>query len=172
MINFDTYIMPIQQRLDALEKRERYLVLAGAVFIIIISFYALIWEPIFTERDNQQQTYQDQSQLLAWMQQTNQQIKQLQSSGAQSTERFDNQSISSLIERSSLSMGIKPFIKKQTSDKNGVKLDLEQANFDRVILWLDDLQNKYGIQTSSIKFDRQDKPGTVNVRVTLERDSQ
>lgn len=170
MINLNQYFAPIQQRLDALEQRERYMVITASIFVLVTLFYALIWEPTFTELEAQQQEHQAQRQLFNWMQQTNQQIRQLKSSGAQSTARFNNQSAASLIERSAQSMGVKSFIKKQTSDKKGVKIDLEQANFDLVILWLDDLQSKYGITTSNIKIEKQDKPGTVNVRVTLERD--
>ena len=169
MIDFSSYLEPINQRLDAMEKRERLTVIAGSIVLLITLFYSLAWEPVFAERDAQQQQYESQGQLLTWMKQSGQKIKDLQSSGASSNARFKNQSTSSLVERSAQSMGVKQFIKKQSSDKKGVKIDLENADFDRVILWLVDMQKKYGIQTSSIKIEKQDKPGAVKVRLTLER---
>ena len=103
------------------------------------------------------------------MKDTSREIQSLQSSGAQSLSRFKNQSISSLVERSSQSLGIKQYIKKLDSNKKGVKVQLEQANFDRLILWLYDLESKYGIQSSSIKIEPQKEPGAVNAQIMLER---
>jgi len=168
-IDFSTYVAPIQQRLDAMEKRERHMVIAAGIIVVVTLLYATIWEPIYSELDNQRQRYQSQHQLLVWMKEKSREIKTLQSSGAQSTARFDNQSVSSLVERSAQSMGVKTFIKKQTSDKKGVKIDLEQADFNRIILWLNDMQHKYAIQASNIKIEKQEKSGSVNVHVTLER---
>jgi len=171
MVDFSALFSPAQKRLDAMEARERHMVIAAGVVIVITLLYALIWEPIFSNLENQRQRYQSQHQLLIWMKEKTREIKTLQSAGIQSTARFDNQSTASLVERSAQSMGMKPFIKKQTSDKKGVKIDLEQADFNRIILWLNDMQTRYSIQTSNIKIEQHDKPGAVDVRVTLERDS-
>lgn len=169
MIDFSSYFAPVTQRLDAMEKRERLMVITASIVVVFTLFYALAWEPVFAEREAQQQRYQSQGQMLIWMKDSGQQIKTLTSSGASSSARFKNQSTSSLIDRSAQSMGVKSFIKKQSSDKKGVKIELEQASFDRVIAWLHDMQKIYGITTSSIKIEKQDKPGSVDVRVTLER---
>lgn len=166
---FSDHIEAIQSRLDALEKRERFIVIAGFIFLVFSLFFLIIWEPIFNELDKQQQDHTTQRQLLNWMNNTSQEMRLLQSSGASSLNQFKNQSISSLVERSSQSFGIKQYIKKIDSNKKGVKVKLEQANFDRVILWLYDLESKYGIQSSSIKFEAQKEPGTVNVQIMLER---
>ena len=172
MINLSTYLNPIQQRFDAMEKRERHMVIAAFIIIVISLFYALLWDPIFTNLDEQKLRYQSQGQLLAWMKQQNQHITVLRASGAQSTQRFKNQSTSSLVERSAQSMGINTFIKKQTADKKEVKIELEQVNFDQMLLWLNDLQQKYAIQASSVKIERQERPGAVNARISLERESE
>jgi general secretion pathway protein M len=166
---FSSYIETAHQRLDALEKREKIIVIAGFIFLLFSMFFLLIWEPVFSELDKQQQSYQSQRQLLNWMKGTSQQIQSLRSSGAQSSSRFDKQSISSLVERSSTSLGIKQYITKLDSNKKGVKVQLEQANFDRIILWLHDLESKYGIQSSNIKIEPQEASGTVNAQISLER---
>ena len=94
MIKLSTYLNPIQQRLDAMEKRERHMVIAAFIIIVISLFYALLWDPIFTSLDEQKLRYQSQGQMLTWMKQQNQQISVLRASGAQSTQRFKNQSTS------------------------------------------------------------------------------
>ena len=166
---FSTHIESVQHRLDGLEKRERFIVIVGFIFLIFSLFFLIIWEPVFSELEKQQQHYQSQRQLLAWMKGTSREIQSLQSPGTQSLSRFKNQSISSLVERSSQSLGIKQYIKKLDSNKKGVKVQLEQANFDRIILWLHDLERKYRIQSSSIKIEPQKEPGAVNAQIMLER---
>lgn len=160
---------PALDWLNKLETRERQTVLAGAVFLIISMFYLIIWDPIFSARDEQLQLLESQQQTLQWMMDTGAEIQSLQSSGNTTSSRFKNQSISSLAERSAQSMGVKQQITKLETVKNGVKVELEAADFDRLILWLNDMEQKYGIQASSIQIEKQDKPGAVEARVTLER---
>lgn len=162
-------IAPLRDWLNKLESRERQIVIGGAIFLIITMFYLIIWDPIFSARDQQVQLLQTQQQTLDWMIETGNEIQALQSGGASSVNRFKNQSISSLAERSAQSMGVKQQITKLETAKNGVKVELEGADFDRLILWLSDMEQKYAIQASNIQIEKQDKPGAVEARVTLER---
>ena len=49
---FSNYLEPVQRRLDALEKRERHIVIAGFIFLIFSLFFLIVWDPIFSELDN------------------------------------------------------------------------------------------------------------------------
>lgn len=169
MINLSNYVDPLLRKLDDLEKRERHMVIAGIIFVILSIFYLAIWDPIVGGLAHQQQEYQSQRQLLNWMREKTQEINSLKSSGAQTQSRFKNQSVSALVELSAQSLGVKQFIKKQDSQKNEVKVQMQLADFDRVILWLDELERKYGVQASSIQIEPQKDPGTADIRVTLER---
>lgn len=165
----ENYITQARDWLNKLETRERQIVIAGAIFLLISMFYLIIWDPIFSARDEQTQLLETQQQTLQWMVETGAEIQALQSGGRTSVSRFKNQSISSLAERSAQSMGVKQQITKLETVKNGVKVELEAADFDRLILWLSDMEQKYGIQASNIQIEKQDKPGAVEARVTLER---
>lgn len=171
MIDFSAQLEPLRNWLDSLQPRERYIVIAGSIALVFILFYLLIWEPVFNKLEVEQQQYQSQRQLLGWMKDTNQEIQSLRASGNATISQFSNQSVSSLVDRSAVSMGIKNNISKQESGKKGVKIQLRQADFDRVILWLNDMQQKYGIQASNIQFEKQEESGAVNVRLTLDRAS-
>jgi len=166
---FENTIAPIRDWLNKLESRERQIVIAGAIALLIIMFYLIIWDPIFSARDEQAQLLETQQQTLDWMIETGHEIQILQSGGRTSSNRFNNQSISSLAERSAQSMGVKQQITKLETAKNGVKVELEGADFDRLILWLSDMEQKYSIQASKIQIEKQEKPGAVEARVTLER---
>lgn len=167
----ENHLAPARDWLNKLEVRERYTVISGAVFVAISIFFLLIWDPIYSARDEQTQLLETQQQTLEWMTATGAEIQALQSGGRTSVSRLNNMSISSLAERSAQSMGVKQQITKLETVKNGAKVELEAANFDRLILWLNDMEQKYGIQASNIQIEKQDKPGTVEARVTLERNS-
>jgi general secretion pathway protein M len=165
-------IEPLKNKFDALEYRERIIVIAGLVFLVISLFYLAVWDPIISARDAERQHYSSQQQTLSWMQEAVREIQSLKSTGASTVSRFKNQSVSALAERSAQSTGIKPYIIKQESDKQGVKIQLEQADFDRLIMWLNDMEQKYAIQAGSVHIEKQAASGAVNARVTLERNQE
>ena len=170
MIDFQQYLAPLQQWLEKLEKRERQLVIGGGISLIFILFYSLIWDVTFSDLEMQKSRYQSQQQLLSWMQNKANNVAALEAaSGGSNAQRFKNQSISSLTQRSAQSMGVKDQISKLESTKKGVKVTLKNANFDRIIFWLNDLQQKYNIQASNIKLDPQSTSGAVDARITLQR---
>jgi general secretion pathway protein M len=168
-MDISTHIEPLQAWFNKLEKRERHTLLAGAAVVLISIFYLAVWDPVFSTLQSEKQRYQSQRQLLSWMKDAGAEIGMLQSSGASMASRFSNQSLPSLVERSAITSGVKPFIKKQESDTRSVKVQLENADFDRLVIWIHDMQDKYAIQASKIHIEPQQAPGAVNVGITLER---
>ena len=168
-MNITSRLEPMQRWLDSLQARERNIVIAGAILLVIMLFYLLIWEPVFSSLEEQQQHYTSQKQLLNWMQLTASEIRLYELAGASSSSRFNNQSVSSLVERSATTSGVKAFIRKLESAENTVKVQLEQADFDKIIIWLNDLQQKYGIYPQKIHIEPQKVAGAVNARINLER---
>ncbi len=162
---------PINQWLDTLEQRERYIVLAGTICLAIILFYLIIWEPITSRHEQQQLNYNSQRQLYNWMKNASLEIRSLNSTSGSNTSRFRNQSIASLADRSAITSGVKPFIEKIDQSKKGVKIKLKSANFDSIISWLTDLENKYAIIISKIKVEEAKEKGAVDALITLERSS-
>lgn len=168
-MDIKSHLQPLQEWFDKLEKREKYIVTTGAILLTFAIFFAAIWQPVFSSLETERQRYQSQRQLLTWMQETALEINRLKSTGANSADRFKNQSLSSLVALSATSSGVRSFIKKQESDRDNVKVQLEQADFDRLVAWINDMQKKYAIQASKIRVEAEDKPGAVRAQVTLER---
>lgn len=162
-------LAPLNQWLETLEQRERYIVIGGAIAFIIMLFYLLIWEPIVSTQEEQLNQNIAQRQLHSWMKNAAGEIQQLKSSGNSALAKSRNQSISSLADRSAITSGIKPYIDKIDQNKKGVKVSLKSANFDKIINWLSDLENKYGITASKVKIEKSKIEGAVDAQVTLER---
>lgn len=167
----DKWLQPARQWLDSLEKRERHVVIAGAIMLVVMLAYLAIWDPIVSSYADEQQKYTSQRQLHIWMQQSANEIRNLETSSGGMYARFQNQSISSLADRSAMTSGVKSFIDKIDQGKDGVKITLKNADFDRIITWLADMENKYGIIVSKAKIEKSKTAGAVDADITLERSS-
>jgi general secretion pathway protein M len=55
----------------------------------------------------------------------------------------------------------------QPNATGGVRVQLEGAPFDTVIVWLDTLDRRYGLATESITVDRTPSPGLVKSRIAF-----
>jgi general secretion pathway protein M len=154
-----------------LQQRERQLVLAASVVIIITLLYLIIWEPIHNGLEQQTQKYQSQIEILEWMQAAASEARALQLSGVSNKRSGSSQPVTLLVEKSAATAGLKPYMSKleSTSDK-GARVTLDAASFDQMLLWLNTLQVQYGVTVSSANLDRDNKPGAVNLRMTLNRD--
>jgi general secretion pathway protein M len=49
-----------------------------------------------------------------------------------------------------------------------VRVSFENANFDALVDWIEDLSRSYGVEASDLSADRADGIGLVNARVTLQ----
>ncbi len=160
----------IQQWYQSLHTRERYLVLSAAAVIIITLLYLSVWEPLHKGVEKQTQRYQNQLNILSWMQNASAEARALRASDSASKRLNSSQPVTLLVEKSAQSAGLKKYISKleSTSDK-GARVTIAAASFDQMLLWLNTLQSQYGITVSSANLDRNSKPGTVNARLTLKR---
>ena len=160
----------LQHWYQGLQQRERQLVLAASAVIVITLLYLTIWEPIHKGMENQTQKYQTQVDILDWMQAAAVEVRALQASGTAKRRTNSSQPVSLLVEKSAATAGLKPYLRKleSTQDK-GARVTFDDASFDQVLLWLNTLQTQYGISVSSANLDRADKTGTINARMTLNR---
>jgi len=154
-----------------LQQRERQLVLAASAVIIITLLYLTIWEPIHQGIEEQTQKYQTQIDILDWMQTAAIEVRTLQASGAAKRQTNSSQPVTLLVENSAATAGLKPYLSKlESTSEKGARITIDAASFDQLLLWLNTLQSQYGITVSSANLDRNNTPGAVNARMTLNRD--
>ncbi|MDQ1362870.1 MAG: ral secretion pathway protein, partial [Pseudomonadota bacterium] len=165
------YFESLQRWLDSIQPRERQMVTGGSAALAVILFYLLIWDPVFTTLNETRQGIESQRQLLAWMKISAQEIQQLQASGTRLAPQLANQSVSTLVTMSAQSSGVQDFITRLDSTNDGVEVQLSNADFNRVMAWLNDLQTRYTIQPAKVIIEPQADPGTVNARITLGKSS-
>ncbi|VAW61387.1 hypothetical protein MNBD_GAMMA08-1719 [hydrothermal vent metagenome] len=167
----DDLLAPATQWLNTLDQREKYIVIGGAISLAIMLFYLIIWEPITSQYEQQKLHLDSQRQLYSWMKNASAEIRSLKSTGGNNIAKYRNQSIASLADRSAITSGIKSYIEKIDQSKKGVKVNIKAANFDQIITWLTNLENKYGIIASKVKVETTKTKGAVDAQITLERTS-
>ena len=154
---------------NSLPHRDRMLVIATSVIVLIMLFYLIIWEPVHEGLNQQQQQYQSQKNIVLWMQEAAAEVQSLKRSGAK-TVTSSNQPVSLIIEQSAKISGLKDNIGKlESSGKDGARTKLNGASFNQILIWLNTLEKRHGVTVSSASIERGDKIGTVNARLSFNR---
>ncbi len=150
-----------------LEPRERLLVAGGGVILVLLAFYLMVVEPISSSYRNLKDGVAEQKQTLAWMKQAAGQIQTLQRSGAGRTSGLGGRSLLAVVDQSARNGGLGAAIKRiEPEGGKGVKVWLESAPFDPMILWLGRLAKSHQVKPSMITLEPLGG-GLVNARLTL-----
>lgn len=165
------------QQIDALKQwyrslpsREQIMVTATTVFVLITLFYIMLWEPLHVGLRDQQARIESQAETLAWMQQTAQEVKALQSSGGAAKIRDTNKPVTLVIEQSLAVAGLKQSVKKiESSGSDGARVTLDDASFNQVLIWLNTLATYNNIQVVSANIERSENDGRADARLSFER---
>ena len=150
-----------------LQPRERRILLAGALALLLIMFYALVWDPYQQEMRRLRESVSAKHLDLQTMQQAAAEIDALRRSGAGGALPA-GQSIMGVVDSSAKQFNVGAGIKRiQPEGERAVKVWAEQVPFDDLIRWLDGLQKQSGIVIHTISIERQEINGLVNVRMEL-----
>ena len=157
----------MKQYWSNLQPRERHTLLGGGIALVLIVVYALVIDPFQQEIARLQKSVDDQERVLAWMHQAAAEVKRLRGSG-QVAQDVSGQSLMSLIDSRARSTGLAGAIKQIRPEGQGVKVRLEQAAFDDMLRWLDELSRNHGVSVSGLVMERLPQPGRINASVALE----
>jgi general secretion pathway protein M len=163
----DAVLQSIKTWFHGLTTSERQLVIAaGAVLGIAVIYWALL-APLSRAVQVRESRVERKQEDLAWMRSMSGVIQQLNAAQPVSN---GGESMVVLIDRSARQAGISSALTGQSPNgDHGMRVRLENAAFDSVVLWLSNLQQQYGIAIESASFDRSDKPGIVSASIVLTR---
>ncbi|MDX9768156.1 MAG: type II secretion system protein M [Ectothiorhodospiraceae bacterium] len=155
--------------LQSLSTREQAWVAVGALFLLLVLPYLLIWEPYVKQGEALERRVQQQRSDIAWMQAAAQEAKTLRAqTGA--TQTRDGQSLLGVVDRTAKLRGLGDAVRRVQPEAQGatVRVWLENARFNDLLLWIDGLEREQRVRVSSFVVDRLPTPGLVNARITLE----
>ncbi|MEJ2142144.1 MAG: type II secretion system protein M [Gammaproteobacteria bacterium] len=148
--------------------RERQMVLSAVAIIVVFLLYQS-WSSFDSHVEQLKERVNNQQEIKSWMQQASSEVKQLRGSGVTDSRPKGKQLLISLIDRSARENKLESSLQKvQPEGQQGVRIWLEKAAFDNIVIWLDNLQHQHGLVITDISIDSQDVTGTVNARVLVE----
>jgi general secretion pathway protein M len=146
--------------------RERLMVAAASVLIVIALIWLLLLNPLYSSQEQLAQRVNGKSTLLVELQQrAASRVSQPATSNIQGLD----QSIV-VIDRTTRLRGLSQYLKRNQPDGNNtVRLRFENAPFDDLVTWLNEVKIGYGLNATSASIDLAGSPGRINCSVVLER---
>lgn len=159
----------LTDRLNALQPRERIIVIGGAILVLVTAVYVLGLAPLYAAVSAQAKRVDRKEGDLAWMRSVAGEVAML-SASAPSRPGPSNESMVVLIDRAARECGLASALTGQTPNgEHGIRVRLEGAEFDKIMVCLGTLQQVHAVDVESATIDRTAKPGLVNANLVLTR---
>lgn len=155
---------------DSLQARERQMVIATSIAIVVTLFYIMLWEPLHKGLQEEQRLHENNTNILAWMKQAAVEVRSLRASGIRATRKNSSSPVSLVLEQTVNTAGLKKNLSKlESSGKNSARVVLDGVAFNQLMLWLNTVEQNFGIKASSVNIEKTDKPGLANARLSFSR---
>lgn len=153
-----------QQHWDKRPLHERRAILAGAAFVLPLLTYFLLWQPshdaVGKLRDKLPQLRIQADQ----MHKASGQIEELRHRPQLAV--MDALAVKSAIKTSASTHGAS-LTTIDAQEPNGVRITMSAVSFEKLLIWLRELQTSQHIRIDSISVTKLSDPGMVAVRATL-----
>ncbi|MDM8563821.1 type II secretion system protein M [Candidatus Marithioploca araucensis] len=152
--------------LNQLAPRERRVLIIGAVTLVIMMGYFMLWEPLVTARAQLENVVAAQKTTLRWMTDAAAEVKQLRFNT--SPTKTHKQSLLNLIDKSIRTGRLAKTNKRiEPKGKQEVQVRFKAVSFTALMRWLGQLYNQHQVEMSQIRIERQQAPDQVKVNLTL-----
>ncbi len=159
----------LKARFEALNSRERLIVVCGGALVVLAAIYLLALSPFYAAIDARARRVADKQGDLAWIQGSIAELQALSAAQPQLAAPSD-ESLVVLVDRTAREANLGNQLTGQTpSGNSGIRVRLELAPFDTVVEWLGTLQQQHGIDIETATIDRAGAAGMVNATLTLIR---
>jgi general secretion pathway protein M len=159
----------LKDKLNALQPRERIVILGGAILVLVVAIYVLALAPLYGAVNAQAKRVAQKEGDLAWMRSVAGEVAVL-SAASPSRPGPSNESLVVLIDRAARECGLGSSLTGQTPNgETGIRVRLEAAEFDKLMVCLGTLQQVHAVDVESATIDRTGKPGLVNANLVLTR---
>ena len=161
------YLEQFRQWWSARQQRERQVLIAGAVVVVLAIFYAAIWQPVAKARHRAELDLQQTRSVANRLETIAVVVEQSRGSGAGAATR--SMPLLSAVDQATHrpELGKEPSRIQPEGDKE-VKVWLDDVAFDALVAWLQEVQTQYGIVVSAAELERK-ADGVVSARLSLVR---
>ena len=144
-----------------LQPRERWILIAGAVVVVVIGLWAGVLLPLRAQSSTLQDAVESKQRLLL----------DLSRLGAAPTARPGSPTdttLFALVDRTAQAHGLR-ITRSRPNGPSGVDVTLQAVPFDTLMTWLMTLHGTYSVDVESAQLSTARSQGLVNGQVTLHR---
>lgn len=156
---------------SSLEERERLFVVAAAAVVLLAIFWFGLWMPLDRGQRTAANSVETLKSSLAALRPLRGQIRA--ADAGRPNQANQNQSLVVIVDNTLRQHELYASLQRSqpTPAGNGIRVELENAAFDDLMLWLGAINSQFGLHVQSGSFSKaSDKSeGRVNSSLTLER---
>lgn len=155
------------QRYQSFSQREQQIILVAGIVVLIAVLYWLVWQPIVGQVPVMQQRVAAAEDGITTIKAQLAEYQQLTHSSSGAASRRGNQSLNNAVTSTANRYRITiNDLKSQPNKPDELAVYIDLAEFDQVLLWLQEIERYYQIETISFDVDQiEDKPGFVKARI-------
>lgn len=160
--------------LGNLNPRERNALVIGGIILGVLLIYTVLWAPFSNKVEKLEHTVQEQRALQLWINTASAEAQRLRATKSthSTAQNIAGQSLLSVVDQAAKQDRLGSALKRiEPEGAAKVRVWIEQAPFDDVVLWMGNLQNTYGVRVTNVSIDRQGTSALVNARITVEGDA-
>jgi general secretion pathway protein M len=146
-----------------LQQREQRVVAVGGVILAVMILVLGILMPLQSAVSSAVKRNETKREDLAWMH-VNAPV--IRASGNVLPANTGEAPVVT-VDRVGRESGLASALRGTQPNGNGVRVQLEAAPFDTMVIWLATLDERYGLAIESITLDRTARPGVVNASITF-----
>ncbi len=151
-----------------LQPRERIAVSVAGALVALMVVYVFGLAPFYRSVNTLEASVTTRKADLAWIRSNSPEVQALVMSQPQLAP--SGESLVLLVDRTAREAGLGGSLTNQTpTGATGIKVNLQDAAFDTLMVWLSGLQLTQGITIESATINRAAQPGLVNVSLELNR---
>lgn len=155
---------------EALEARERLFVAAAAGVLLLAVFWLAVWMPLDRGQDDLAAGVEQWQKSLAELEMLKGRIGSADTGAGAPADA--NRSLVLIVDSTLREHDLHGALQRsQPGSNNDIRVELRNAAFDDLVLWLGDVSSRYGlqVQTASFLAASEENNGRVNSTLTLER---
>lgn len=151
---------------DSRSQRDQIVLLFFGVFIGIFVLWWLVLQPMAKSVDQQRISTRNSSESLVRVRAMAMELQQLQKSGGNQNNQSSGP-LSGVVDRSLQARGLRMSNFQPLKNGNEARLRLEEAEYNQVIQWLNDLESQHQIRAQELTITPSRNVGRVTVSVRL-----
>jgi len=153
----------VKEWFAGLNQREQLSLFVLGIALVLYLLYMLAWAPLAQRREELAVQNESVGESLQRVDAMVSEIIRLREGGVASTAR---RNLTSLVNQSTGRHGLQ-VSRLQPNSRGDIQVRLENAVFDDLLAWLDDVENREGLLVTEIAITRSGTTGRVNATIRI-----